>query len=101
MPCGNIVHRYYDEIQEDHTAYEGKLMDRRLFLAGLGGALAWPAVSLAQQSKMYRVGALIIGNADAESFRTELREELRRHGYIEGQNIQFELRSAEEKLDRL
>ena len=91
----------YDEIQDDRAAYGDKLMDRRIFVAGLGGALALPAVSLAQQSKMYRVGALIIGNADAESFRTELREELRRHGYIEGQNVQFELRSAEEKLDRL
>src|SRR5882724_3128642 len=85
---------------------KGKLMDRRLFVAGLvvagfGGTLAWPAASRAQQGKTYRIGALIIGNADAEAFRTELRDELRKHGYIEGQNVQFELRSAEERLDRL
>ena len=34
-------------------------------------------------------------------FRTELREELRKSGYVEGQNVIFEFRSAEEKLDRL
>ena len=81
-------------------------MDRRLFVTvlgvtGLGGTLPWPAVSRAQQGKTYRIGALIIGNTDAEAFRTELRGELRKYGYIEGQNVQFELRSAEERLDRL
>src|ERR1044072_6837144 len=76
-------------------------MDRRLFVAGLGGALVRSDVAHAQPQKTYRVGALIIGNADAEAFRTELREELRKHGYVEGQNVQFELRSAEERLDRL
>jgi putative tryptophan/tyrosine transport system substrate-binding protein len=44
---------------------------------------------------------LYIGLADAESFKKELREGLRELGYVEGQNITFEFRSAEEKLDRL
>jgi putative ABC transport system substrate-binding protein len=48
-----------------------------------------------------RIGALYIGIADAESFTRELREGLRELGYVEGQNIAFELRSAEAKLDRL
>jgi putative tryptophan/tyrosine transport system substrate-binding protein len=48
---------------------------------------------------VYRVGALLVGNADASSFRNELREELRKGGYVEGQNLIFEIRSAEEKLD--
>jgi putative tryptophan/tyrosine transport system substrate-binding protein len=48
-----------------------------------------------------RIGALYIGLADAESFKKELREELRELGYVEGQNIAFEFRSAEGKLDRL
>ena len=39
--------------------------------------------------------------ADAESFKKELREGLRELGYVEGQNIAFEFRSAEGKLDRL
>ncbi len=41
------------------------------------------------------------GIADADSFRTELREELRRFGYVEGRNVLFEFRSADEKLDLL
>jgi hypothetical protein len=44
-----------------------------------------------------RIGALYIGTADAGSFKKELREGLR----DEGQNIAFEFRSAEGKLDRL
>jgi len=45
--------------------------------------------------------ALYIGLADAESFKQELREGLRKLGYVEDQNIAFEFRSAEGKLDRL
>ena len=60
-----------------------------------------PSPSDAQQSRMARVGALYIGIADAESFKTGLREGLRELGYVEGRNISFEFRSAEGKLDRL
>jgi putative tryptophan/tyrosine transport system substrate-binding protein len=48
-----------------------------------------------------RIGALYIGLADAESFKKELQEGLRELGFVEGQNIAFEFRSAEGKLDRL
>jgi putative ABC transport system substrate-binding protein len=47
------------------------------------------------------VGALYLGNADADSFKTNLREGLRELGFVEGQNIAFEFRSAEGKPDRL
>jgi putative ABC transport system substrate-binding protein len=77
-------------------------MRRREFIAVLGGAAAaWPLAPRAQQAKVYRIGALFVGNADVESFRTELREELRKAGFVEGQNLLFEFRSAEEKLDLL
>jgi putative ABC transport system substrate-binding protein len=77
-------------------------MQRRAFITLLGGAAAtWPFAARAQQSKMARIGALYIGTADAESFKKELREGLRELGYVEGQNIAFEFRSAEGKLDRL
>ena len=83
-------------------------MHRRLFIAGLASAAAipntilnpWPIAARAQ-GKAFRVGALIIGNADAESFRKELRDELQKAGFTEGRNVTFDIRSAEEKLDRL
>jgi putative ABC transport system substrate-binding protein len=74
---------------------------RREFITLIGGAAAWPLAASAQQSKVARIGALYIGLADAESFKKELREGLRELGYLEGQNIAFEFRSAEGKLDRL
>jgi putative tryptophan/tyrosine transport system substrate-binding protein len=76
-------------------------MKRRDIITFLGGAAAWPIAARAQQTNVHRVGALLLGIADAESFRTELREELRKFGYVEGRNVLFEFRSAEEKLDRL
>jgi putative ABC transport system substrate-binding protein len=75
---------------------------RREFITLLGGAAAvWPLAARAQQTKVYRIGALVVGNADVHSLRTELREALRKSGYVEGQNLLFEFRSAEEQLDRL
>jgi putative ABC transport system substrate-binding protein len=88
----------------EHVARAGRRGDRmrrREFITLLGGAAAWPLATRAQQSKMARIGALYIGTADAESFKKELREGLRVFGYVEGQNIAFEFRSAEGKLDRL
>src|SRR5450756_1829084 len=77
-------------------------MQRREFITLLGGAAAaWPLAAHGQQSKMARIGALYIGLADAESFKQELREGLRKLGYVEDQNIVFEFRSADGKLDRL
>jgi putative ABC transport system substrate-binding protein len=74
---------------------------RRNFIMLIGGAAAWPLVGYAQEPKVRRVGALLIGNADMESFQKELREGLRELGYTEGHNIAFEFRSAEGILDRL
>jgi len=77
-------------------------MRRREFISLFGGAaLAWPVVARAQKSKVARIGVLYIGTADEESFKTNLRDGLRELGYVEGQNVTFEFRSAEEKLDRL
>jgi putative tryptophan/tyrosine transport system substrate-binding protein len=76
-------------------------MIRRDFLTLIGATAVWPHAGHAQQSKMHRIGALLLGNADAESFRMELREGLKKTGYIEGQNLLFDFRSAEGKLDLL
>jgi putative ABC transport system substrate-binding protein len=77
-------------------------LKRREFITLIGGAAtAWPLSAHAQRSKTARIGALYIGTADAESFKKELREGLRELGYVEGQNIAFEFRSAEGQLSRL
>jgi ABC-type uncharacterized transport system substrate-binding protein len=68
-------------------------MRRRDFITLLGGTVAWPLAAHAQQPKR-RIGALVLGNADAVSFGTELRDGLRKSGYVEGQNVEYLFRSA-------
>jgi putative ABC transport system substrate-binding protein len=75
---------------------------RRKFLATLCGAAAtWSLAALAQQPKVPTIGALVIGNISPEQFWREFRQGLRDLGYVEGQNIRFEFRSADGHLDRL
>ena len=75
---------------------------RREFIFTLGGAAAaWPVAARAQQPKVPTIGALVIGNISPEEFWREFRQGLRDLGYIEGQNIRFEFRSAEGQIDRL
>src|SRR5919197_4174948 len=77
-------------------------LKRREFVTLLGGAAAvWPLTSSAQQPKVPTIGALVIGNINPEQFWREFRQGLRDLGYVEGQNIRFEFRSAEGHLDRL
>ena len=77
-------------------------MKRREFITLLGGAAAaWPLAASAQQPKVPTIGALVIGNISPEEFWREFRQGLGDLGYIEGQNIRFEFRSAEGKIDRL
>jgi putative ABC transport system substrate-binding protein len=78
-------------------------MKRRQFMTGMSGvafAPLLPFIAQAQQ-KAYRVGALIIGNADAELFQNELRDELAKYGYEQGRNVAFDIKSAQENLARL
>jgi putative ABC transport system substrate-binding protein len=74
---------------------------RRKFIATLGSAAAWPLTARAQQPKVPTIGALVIGNINPEQFWREFRQGLRDLGYVEGQNIRFEFRSAEGHLERL
>jgi putative ABC transport system substrate-binding protein len=77
-------------------------LKRRQFITLLGGTAAASSLTArAQQVRRSRVGVLLVGNAHADFFRKEFREELRKSGYDEGQNLALEIRSAEEKLDRL
>src|SRR5215204_1935347 len=77
-------------------------MRRRQFITLLGGAAAvWPLAAHAQQPKVPTIGALVIGNISPEQFWRLFRQGLRDLGYVEGQNIRFEFRSAEGQADRL
>jgi putative ABC transport system substrate-binding protein len=74
---------------------------RRELMAALGGAVAWPYAARAQRPKVPTIGVLVIGNVSTEEFWREFRQGLRDLGYIEGQNIRFEFRSAEGQIVRL
>ena len=76
---------------------------RRKFVAALGGMVAaWPLMARAQEpAKLPVIGALVIGNTDPGQFWREFRQALRDLGYVEGQNIRFEFRSAEGQVNRL
>jgi putative tryptophan/tyrosine transport system substrate-binding protein len=76
-------------------------MKRREFIRLVGSAVAWPGFARAQQAKVYRIGVLLLGTADADSFKTQMREGLNKSGFIEKQNLEFEIRSAEGRLDVL
>ena len=80
-------------------------MRRREFVAGLGSAAAWPMVARAQQDgRVPRIGLL---NYTVESDLAEqadlnvLRETLAKLGWIEGRNLQIDLRWGAGDLGRL
>jgi putative ABC transport system substrate-binding protein len=54
-----------------------------------------------QPTKVSKIGWLGIGTATSNSRFEEFRRALRDLGYVEGKNIIFEYRSADNKLDRL
>ncbi len=73
-------------------------MQRREFIALLGGAAAWPLAASAQQrpKKIPRIG--IIDDAPIWNY---FRSGLRDLGYVEGQNVVIEYRVAQGEPDRL
>src|SRR5258707_7106726 len=75
-------------------------MSRREFIALLGGvAAAWPLAARAQQSKKIpRIGVLWPNPPATFEF---MRQGLKEFGYVEGQNIGFEFRWVEGKLNQL
>src|SRR5271155_554669 len=83
------------EIDRD-SAPGGGRMQRRDFIAGIGGALAWPAVARAQLGDRIRqVGVLMHAAAtdtEYQSFLAAFVQGLRQLGWIEGQNLRVEVR---------
>src|SRR5262245_2400995 len=78
-------------------------MRRREFIALLGGATAaWPLAARAQQApKPARLGVLLFSTPQADPQMETARRALRDLGYVEGQNLAIEYRSAEGQPERL
>jgi putative ABC transport system substrate-binding protein len=78
-------------------------LKRREFITLLGVAAAWPVAGHAQQpGRVYRVAIFsTTGRERVWNLHQVLIDSLRGLGYIEGQNVIFENRFAEGKMDRL
>jgi putative ABC transport system substrate-binding protein len=77
-------------------------MRRRDVLAAIGGAAAWPFAARAQQSALPVIGFLNSATLKGEAERlAAFRQGLKESGFVEGQNVVIEYRSAEGQFDRL
>jgi putative ABC transport system substrate-binding protein len=72
-------------------------MRRREFIAGLGGAMAWPLVARAQQpAALPVIGILSSGLTVRYPFAPGFIQGLSEIGYVEGRNVVVEFRGAEQ-----
>src|SRR5262249_54467450 len=101
---GSVVsslHCMNDPQTEGHMA---SYIERRTFLATLGGAAAWPLAARAQQGERMRRIGLLMGVADdreGQARVTALKQGLQELGWTDGRNIQIETRFAGADADRI
>src|SRR5438093_2872926 len=82
------------------------MTSRRIFLAGIASLVATPLVARAQPAPQsprgWRIGFLRFTSTPANAFIVEaFRRGLRELGYVEGQNVTIEYRTADGKPERL
>ena len=74
-------------------------MRRREFIALIGASVAWPFAAMAQQAgRTYRLGCLLPRPRDTP-VNVAFFDELRRRGFIEGQNLTVEYRAYGQHVD--
>jgi putative ABC transport system substrate-binding protein len=80
-------------------------MRRREFIAGLGGAAAWPVVARTQQPRRVRlIGVMAPYPEDdtlAKARVRAFRQELTKHGWSEGSDVKFDERWTTDDMDRV
>src|SRR5262245_52333139 len=79
-------------------------MKRREVITLLGGAAAWPLVAHAQQREYRRVGVVLgftESDPEGEVQISTFRQELRRLGWIEEQNIRIDYRYPTDQPERI
>ena len=81
------------------------MISRRHVVLAFGAGALVPLASFGQQQgKVWRIGFLAVGTRDSaivSRAQSSLREGMREYGYVEGRNLQIEVRLAEGKLERL
>jgi putative ABC transport system substrate-binding protein len=81
------------------------MLSRRQFLVLAAGSVvaAPPAAEAQKPQNVARIGYLLTGSLESPETRAALdvfRQGLREHGYVEGQNIVIEYRTAEGRIER-
>jgi len=83
---------------------KGVHMQRRTFIAFIGGAVAaWPIAALAQSAvQIRRIGILLNRRADdpeGQAGVTAFRQALQQLGWADGQNLRFDIRWGQDDVD--
>ena len=74
-------------------------MRRREFIALMGASVTWPFAAMAQQAgRIYRLGAVSSAARNTPPF-VAMFDELRRRGFIMGQNLAVDWRSYGPRID--
>ncbi|PWT81172.1 MAG: ABC transporter substrate-binding protein [Acidobacteria bacterium] len=77
-------------------------MKRRAFIAGLGVTAAWPLAARGQQRVIPLIGVFLVqSRASLTDALAAFNRGLGETGYVEGQNVALEYRSADGQIDQL